>query len=50
MLSVEDYPPGVYNLTIEARDFFGQAVTEVIAVYMSGQCGLIRSLALTHLW
>ena len=37
MLSVVDYPPGEYNLTIEARDFTGQSVTEVLAIYVSGQ-------------
>ena len=37
MLSVEDYLPGDYNLTIEARDSFGRSITEVVTVFISGE-------------
>ena len=35
-LSVQDYPPGDYNLTIAATDIFGQSVTEVVSLFLSG--------------
>ena len=35
-LSVGDYPPGDYNLTIAATDVFGNSVTEVVPLFLSG--------------
>ena len=35
-LSVVDYPPGVYNLTIDAVDIYGQSVTVVANLFLSG--------------
>ena len=37
VLSVEDYSPGDYNLSIVATDVFGQSVTTVIEVFLSGE-------------
>ena len=37
-LTVEEYPPGDYNLTITATDIFGQTVTEVVELFLSGAC------------
>lgn len=36
VLSVEDFPPGDYNLTIMASDIFGQTVTEIVSLFLSG--------------
>ena len=45
ILSVTDYVPGTYNITIDATDMYGQTTTEVIPVFLSGLCCLdIRTL------
>ena len=36
-LSVEDYAPGDYNLSIVATDVFGQTITTVVEVFLSGE-------------
>ena len=36
-LSVNDYPPGAYNLTIAAEDVFGQSVSEIVSLFLSGK-------------
>ena len=38
ILSVEDYPPGDYNLTITATDVFGQTVIEAVELFLPGAC------------
>ncbi len=35
-LSVEQYPPGDYNFTIDATDVFGQTATVVVELFLSG--------------
>jgi hypothetical protein len=35
-LSVEQFPPGDYNFTIDARDVFGQTATVVVELFLSG--------------
>ena len=35
-ISVRDYPPGDYNLTIMATDVFGQSVDEVVPFLLPG--------------
>ena len=36
-LSVFDFPPGDYNVTITATDINGQTVTEVVSLFLSGK-------------
>ena len=36
MISIDDYPPGEYNLTIEAEDIFDQGVNETFTIFLSG--------------
>ena len=35
-ISVQDYPPGEYNLTIMATDIFGQSVDEDVSLLLPG--------------
>lgn len=35
-ISVQDYPPGNYNLTIIARDIFNQTVDEDVSFVLAG--------------
>ena len=35
-LSINDFPPGEYNFTIDATDVFEQSVTEVVQIFLSG--------------
>ena len=37
-ISVQDYPPGEYNLTIMATDIFGQSVDERVSLILAGMC------------
>lgn len=37
VISVNDYPPGDYNLTIEAEDIFDQSVSEVVSIFLPGK-------------
>ena len=37
VLSVEDYPPGDYNLTIEAVDIFGQIESLFYSFFLPGE-------------
>lgn len=37
VISIDDYPPGDYNLTIEAEDVFEQNVSEVLSIFLSGK-------------
>ena len=37
MLSVEDYPPGDYNLTIEVFDVFGQNADLFLSFFLPGK-------------
>ena len=37
VISINDYPPGEYNLTIEAVDIFEQSVSEVISIFLPGK-------------
>ena len=37
MLSINDYPPGVYNLTVVAMDIFGQSVQDVVTLFLPGE-------------
>ena len=36
LISVQDYPPGEYNLTIMATDIFGQSVAEDVSLILAG--------------
>ena len=36
-LSVDDFPPGDYNFTIDATDVFGQTATAVVELFLSGK-------------
>ena len=35
-ISVQDYPPGDYNLTITATDIFNQTVNQDVSFVLSG--------------
>jgi hypothetical protein len=37
VISVNDYPPGEYNLTIEAEDIFDQEASEAVTIFLSGK-------------
>ena len=37
VISVNDYPPGEYNLTIEAVDIFDQTASEVFTIFLPGK-------------
>ena len=37
MLSVEDYPPGDYNLTVEVVDVFGQIQVLSYSFFLPGE-------------
>ena len=37
MLSVEDHPPGDYNLTIEVSDIFGQNADITLSFFLPGK-------------
>ena len=41
MLSVEDYPPGNYNLTIEVVDVFGQIQVRSYSFFLPGECACV---------
>lgn len=35
-LTVRDYPPGSYNIIVNATDIYGQTAREVVYLYLSG--------------
>ncbi len=37
VISIDDYPPGEYNLTIEAEDIFDQEASEAVTIFLSGK-------------
>lgn len=43
-LTVRDYPPGSYNIIVNATDIYGQTAREVVHLYLSG----IYSLSWMH--
>ena len=36
LLTIEDYPPGDYNLTIEATDIYGQSAEFLLTFFLPG--------------
>ena len=37
MISIGEYPPGEYNLTIDAVDIFDQIASEVLTIFLPGK-------------
>ena len=42
-ISVQDYPPGEYNLTIMATDIFGQSVDERVSLILAGMYACMQA-------
>ena len=36
VISIDDYPPGEYNLTIEAVDIFDHVANETFTIFLPG--------------